>query len=87
MPATTDVGNVSHGQRGPDHQALPISSAQHFQASCKEGWPGWERWVWVWVLGGRGGTINRRGTESGLERWQQDWRTGDWNMTEAEAGV
>ena len=29
---TTDVGYVMKGQEVPDHQILPISGAQHFQA-------------------------------------------------------
>ena len=31
---TTDVENVTQGQGVPDHQVLPITGLQHFQAFC-----------------------------------------------------
>ena len=32
---TTDVGNLIHSQRFPDHQVLPISGEQHVRAFCQ----------------------------------------------------
>ena len=34
MLATTDVGNATQGQGGPDHQVSPIGGAQRVQAFC-----------------------------------------------------
>ena len=61
LTITSDVGNATQGQRVPDHQVLPIGSAQRVQEMCHSS---------VLLLLGRG-----RGEDSGNNNRQQQAKT------------